>query len=69
MAIVYAQQHDSLDAIVYRYFGKTAGLVERVLELNPKLANYITLEIGTAVILPEIEQTQAAERAVVQLWD
>ncbi|KAE9526076.1 tail protein X [Testudinibacter aquarius] len=69
MATVYAQQHDSLDAIVYRYFGKTAGLVERVLELNPKLADHITLEIGTAVILPEVEQTQAAERSILQLWD
>lgn len=29
--MVYAKQNDTLDSIVYRYFGKTLGLVEHVL--------------------------------------
>ncbi|MGR6981201.1 tail protein X [Testudinibacter sp. P27/CKL/0425] len=69
MALIYAQQHDNLDLIVYRYFGSTAGLVEQVLDLNPKLASNITLEIGTPVILPDINTTAVAERTVLQLWD
>ena len=34
---VYAQQNDNLDAILYRYFGRSEGLLEIACELNPHL--------------------------------
>ena len=34
---VYAHQGDTLDALVWRHLGRTAGLVEQALELNPGL--------------------------------
>ena len=31
---VYAQQNDNLDAILYRYFGRSEGLLEIACELD-----------------------------------
>ena len=45
---VYAQQNDNLDAIIYRHFGTSYGLLEKTLQLNPKLAANEVLEIGYA---------------------
>lgn len=68
---VYAQQNDNLDAIAYRYFGQTLGVVEQLLELNPKLATQPLLALGTAVVLPD--QTQVNKNTIttniIQLWD
>ncbi|OOS00657.1 phage tail protein [Canicola haemoglobinophilus] len=68
--VIYAQQNDTLDAIVYRYFGKTLGLVEQVLERNPHLAKLPVLAIGTEVILPNIEDIQpTTNKTTLSLWD
>lgn len=68
---VYAHQGDTLDALVWRHLGRTAGLVEQALELNPGLCEHgALLPHGTAVELPEITITATApERPLVQLWD
>lgn len=71
---VYANQNDNLDAVVYRYFGTKSGnpkeLLKQVMELNPKLANTPILAIGTAVILPSLENIHVnTEKTVIQLWD
>lgn len=71
---VYANQNDNLDAIVYRYFGaklgNQAGLLEQVIELNPKLAKTPVLDIGTEVILPGMEEIRInTQKTVIQLWD
>ncbi|PJG82116.1 tail protein X [Caviibacterium pharyngocola] len=67
---VYAQQNDNLDTIVYRYFGSTLGLVEQVLELNPRLAGQPILELGTAVILPSLDDIQpTTDKSTLNLWD
>lgn len=68
---VYARQGDTLDALCWRHLGRTAGLVERALELNPGLCEHgPVLPHGTAVDLPEITTTAtAANRPLVQLWD
>lgn len=66
---VRAQQNDTLDALLWRHLGGTAGYVEEALELNPQLAALgPTLPLGTPVELP---QTQPAARAAptVSLWD
>lgn len=66
---VHAQQHDTIDAICYRVFGRTAGITEQVLALNPGIADLgPTLPHGTAVLLPDIAP-QPQRTPTVQLWD
>lgn len=68
MATVRAAQGDTIDLICWRYYGRTAGVVEQVLEANPGLARLgQILPHGTLVQLPEIA-TQP-QRQTVQLWD
>lgn len=69
MAQVIAHQGDTVDAICWRHYGRTAGVVEQVLDANPGLADLGTvLPMGTAITLPEVA-TQAPQRQVVNLWD
>lgn len=69
MARVIAHQGDTVDAICWRHYGRTAGVVEQVLDVNPGLADLGTvLPMGTAITLPEVA-TQAPQRQVVNLWD
>ena len=67
MAQVRAQQGDTVDALCWRYYGRTAGVTETVLLANPGLADHgPTLPHGCLVELPEIRI--AAEQNMVQLW-
>lgn len=69
MDTVLAVQGDTLDAIVWRHYGRTAGLVEQVLEANPGLAELgAVLPIGTSVKLPTAV-AQAEQQQMVNLWD
>lgn len=68
MRTVYAHQGETLDALLYRVVGATAGITEQVLELNPGLANKgPILAEGTAVQIPE---TPPLTRRIetIQLW-
>ncbi len=61
-------QGDTIDLICYRYYGKTAGVTEQVIEANPALVNIgPVLPNGTDVYLPE--QTATAEKTTISLWD
>ncbi|TCQ89233.1 phage tail protein X [Rahnella sp. JUb53] len=65
---VIAQQGDTLDALCFRYYGRTAGVVETVLTANPGLAELgEVLPHGTTVILPDVDTAPTSE--TVQLWD
>lgn len=67
---VRAQQHDTVDALVWRYLGDGAGYVEQTLELNPGLAQHgAVLPHGLVVTLPEPVASSAAVADLVQLWD
>lgn len=69
MASVRAQQGDTVDAICWRHYGRTAGVVEQVLEANPGLADHgPVIPNGTLVTLPEAA-VQAEQRQMVNLWD
>ncbi len=69
MAIVIANQGDTVDAICWRYYGRTAGVTEAVLDANPGLADLgPVIPHGTAVTLPDASP-QAEQRQVVNLWD
>ncbi|WP_055128238.1 tail protein X [Pseudomonas mediterranea] len=67
--IIRAHQNDTVDALCWRHYGRTAGVTEAVLEVNPGLADYgPMLPQGLAVQVPEA-QTAAPQRQVVNLWD
>lgn len=36
---ILAQQYDTLDAMCWRYYGRTEGVTEKVLAANPGLAD------------------------------
>ena len=67
---VRTQQHDTVDALVWRYLGDGAGYVEHTLEMNPALARHgAVLSAGLVVTLPEPTASVAAVADLVQLWD
>lgn len=69
MQTIYAFQNDTIDAICWRYYGRSSGVVEDVLNKNPNLAEFGPfLPMGTKVQLPEI-QTQQNKTQTIQLWD
>lgn len=65
---VIAQQGDTVDALCWRYYGRTHGVTEQVLEVNPGLADVGTiLPHGMAIELPDI--APAPVTPMIQLWD
>lgn len=69
MAALRAQQGDTLDALCWRHYGRTAGVVEQVLHANPGLADHgPIIPHGTLVQLPE-QAVRAEQRQMVNLWD
>ncbi|MBL4860973.1 MAG: tail protein X [Acinetobacter sp.] len=69
MKTVYALQDDTVDAICWRNYVRSSGVVEAVLEANPHLSAFGPfLPMGTKVQLPEI-QTQQNKTQSIQLWD
>lgn len=69
MMTIRAQQNETVDAICWRHYGRTAGVTEQVFEANPGLADVgATLPTGYPVNLPEIE-AQAEQAGTVNLWD
>lgn len=68
--VAHAQQGDTVDIICARYFGRTAGLTELVLDTNEGLAEFgPILPHGTPVILPALEDLVPAKPKTINLWD
>jgi phage tail protein X len=66
---VRAQQGDTIDALCWRHYGRTRGLVEVVLEMNPGIAdNGPVLPHGLVVEMPEPPNDQP-NTPLVNLWD
>lgn len=66
---VRAQQNDNLDAILYRYLGKSQGYLETACALNPHLMNQPVIPAGTIVELPETDDEQlSVAQDTLQLW-
>jgi len=66
---VTAQRFDAVDQLVWRRRGRTAGLVEQVLDTNPGLAaRGMLLDAGTTFTLPAAPAA-APMRETVKLWD
>ncbi|RQR60917.1 phage tail protein [Burkholderia sp. Bp9125] len=67
--IVRALQGDTVDALCWRYYGRTDGTVEAVLEANTGLADRgVVLLTGTAVYLPALD-TVTSTKPLLQLFD
>ncbi|WP_379554948.1 tail protein X [Pseudomonas sp. MD332_8] len=66
---VRTNQNDTVDVLCWRFYGRTAGVTEAVLEANPGLADHgPILPQGLVVNMPEA-QASAPQRQMVQLWD
>lgn len=62
-------QGDTADLLCWRYYGRTAGVAEQLLEANPGLADLgPELPSGTLVTLPP-QPTTPTQAARLQLWD
>jgi len=69
MSVATAIEGDTADLICWREFGRTRGVTEQVLELNPGLGLLgPVLPRGTQVILPEFDAAAAEPVDLVQLW-
>ncbi|RAI01089.1 phage tail protein [Acuticoccus sediminis] len=68
---IKALQDDTIDAIAYRHYGKTAGVTELIMAANRRLNDIgPVLPIGTKVVCPPVEQKSArAQPDLIRLWD
>ncbi|WP_101743994.1 tail protein X [Citrobacter koseri] len=65
---VHAMQGDTLDALCARYYGRTEGVVETVLQANPGLSELgVILPYGTAIELPDVASSPVTE--TINLWE
>ncbi|MHA3560902.1 tail protein X [Yersinia enterocolitica] len=65
---ILAQQYDTVDAMCWRYYGRTEGVTEKVLAANPGLADIgPTLPHGYPVEMPEV--SAATTTQTLQLCD
>ena len=66
--LIRALQGDTLDAICARYYGRTEGVFEAVLDANPGLAELgVVLPHGAAVELPDVQSSPVAE--TINMWE
>ena len=64
----FALQGDTLDAICVRYYGRTEGVVETVLQANPGLSELgVILPHGPAIDLPDVASSPVTE--TINLWE
>lgn len=67
---VRARQGDTLDAVLYRTYGQTAGITERTLAMNRHLAALgPVLPEGTLILLPGTPLQAETKKPNVQLWE
>lgn len=65
------KQGEMLDEICFRFYGRTAGTVEAVLEANPGLSALPPVfEEGTTIVLPDLGLTgdRPTTKETVRLW-
>lgn len=65
---VYTMQDDTLDALCFRYYGRTERVFETVLQANPGLAERgVILPHGTAIELPDVSSSPVTH--TITLWE
>lgn len=70
MSDIYTtRQGETVDLACLAHYGRTAKVVEVVIDANPGLAALgVVLPIGTKIIMPAIS-TSATQPRLVSLWD
>ena len=67
MTIYTSKDGETLDYIVWRHYGKTAGIQEQVLVQNRHLAGYdAVLPAGVQITLPDIVQDTNKQK--IKMW-
>jgi phage tail protein X len=67
---VRSRTGDTLDALIYRYLGSSAGYVEQAFELNPHIAAFdAELPAGTVITLPDTTDNAGSASDTVSLWE
>ncbi len=67
---VTAQQGDTADLLCFRHLGRTGGVTEQVLEMNPGLSALgPILPAWTVVELPDQAAAAPRKNDLLQLWD
>lgn len=66
--IYTTKDNETLDYICWKYYGKSSGYVERVLEANKHLAEEpANLSAGIKINLPEISEPENNQK--IKLWN
>lgn len=66
---IVTRSGDTVDAICWSIFGRTAGVTEQVYDRNIGLsAHGPILPDGIIITLPEITQAAPIKRELIQLW-
>ncbi len=70
MASIYTtRQGETIDLACLSHYGRTARVVEAVLDANPGLAALgAILPLGTQIVMPDIPSV-SVERPLISLWD
>lgn len=70
MATIYTtRQGETVDLACQAFYGRTAGVTERVLDANPGLAALgPILPMGTEIVMPAVD-TRPVARALVKLYN
>lgn len=69
MPTVRAHQDETLDQLCYRVLGRTGGITEQALTLNPGLAELgPLLPQGILVDLPDEQEANTPRTDTIQLW-
>lgn len=66
---VRANQGETVDALCWRVYGRTDGVVEAVLEANPGLADLgLLLPLGCEIDMPDVSAVSGTA-PLIQLFD
>ncbi len=66
--IYSSKEGETLDYICWRYYGKTYGVLEKVLNANPHLSNESAiLGANVQISLPDIEEDKQ-DTTRIKLW-
>ncbi len=68
MQSIRTVQGDTVDLICHKYYGKTEGITEQVIEANPHIVGFgPVLPSNTLLQLPELPKP--VPQKLINLWD
>lgn len=67
--IFRAIQGDTLDSLIFRHYGQTAGFVEIALDFNSEAAMQPYLNQGQKIVMPDNITVTQTDSQTVNLWD